>query len=100
MFVSNMLINLTIYDALSLKDKRMVIKSLIERIKSRFNVSICEASDNDKWQVSNLGISFVSNESKYNEKIIEKIINFIDNDERVEITSIEKEMYSYEKSIK
>ena len=95
-----MLINLTIYDALSLKDKRMVIKSLIERIKSRFNVSICEASDNDKWQVSNLGISFVSNESKYNEKIIEKIINFIDNDERVEITSIEKEMYSYEKSIK
>ena len=100
MFVSNMLISLTIYDALSLKDKRMVIKSLIERIKSRFNVSICEASDNDKWQVSNLGISFVSNESKYNEKIIEKIINFIDNDERVEITSIEKEMYSYEKSIK
>ena len=100
MFVSNMLISLTIYSAFNLKEKRMVIKSLIERIKSRFNVSICEAGDNDKWQVCDLGISFVSNESKHNEKIIEKIINFIDNDGRVEITNIEKEMYSYEKSIK
>lgn len=100
MFVTNMLISITIYDALSLKDKRMVVKSIIERIRSRFNVSVCEAADNDKWQVSDLGFSFVSNESKYNEKTIEKIINFIDNDDRVEITNIDKEMYSYEKSIK
>ena len=100
MFVTNMLISITIYDALSLKDKRMVVKSIVERIKSRFNVSVCEASDNDKWQVSDLGFSFVSNESKYYEKTIEKIINFIDNDDRVEITNIDKEMYSYEKSIK
>ena len=99
MFVTNMLISITIYDAMSLKDKRMVVKSIVERIKSRFNVSVCEASDNDKWQVSDLGFSFVSNESKYNETI-EKIINFIDNDDRVEITNIDKEMYSYEKSIK
>ncbi len=100
MFVTNMLISITIYDALSLKDKRMVLKSLIERLKSRFNISCCEAADNDKWQVSEIGISFVSNDSKYNEKITEKIINFIDNDDRVEITNIDKEMYSYEKSIK
>ena len=96
MFVTNMLISITIYDALSLKDKRMVVKSIVERIRSRFNVSVCEAADNDKWQVSDLGFSFVSNESKYNEKTI----NFIDNDDRVEITNIDKEMYSYEKSIK
>ena len=100
MFVTNMLISITIYDALRLKDKRMVVKSIVERIKSRFNVSVCEASENDKWQISDLGFSFVSNESKYNEKTIEKIINFIDNDDRVEITNIDKEMYSYEKSIK
>lgn len=100
MFVMNMLISITIYDALSLKDKRMVVKSIVERIRSRFNVSVCEAADNDKWQVSDLGFSFVSNENKYNEKIAEKIINFIDNDDRVEITNIDKEMYSYEKSIK
>lgn len=100
MFVTNMLISITIYDALSLKDKRMVVKSIVERIRSRFNVSVCEAADNDKWQVSDLGFSFVSNESKHNEKTIEKIINFIDNDDRVEITNIDKEMYSYEKSIK
>lgn len=67
MFVTNMLISITIYDALSLKDKRMVVKSIVERIKSRFNVSVCEASENDKWQISELGFSFVSNESKYNE---------------------------------
>ena len=99
MFVTNMLISITIYDALSLKDKRMVVKSIVERIRSRFNVSVCEAADNDKWQVSDLGFSLVSNESKYNEKTIEKIINFIDNDDRVEITNIYKEMYSYETSI-
>lgn len=74
-----------IFEANSLKDKRRVLKSIIERIKSRFNVSIAEVDLNDKWQFAVIGIACVSNDSKYAQKTISKIIKFIDEDGRVEI---------------
>ena len=78
-------IELIIYEANSLKEKRHVIKSLIERIKSRFNASVAEVDYNDLWNRSLIGISVVSNKKALCESMILKIINFIDNDERVEI---------------
>lgn len=48
----------------SLKSKRAVIKSLIDRIKNRFNVSIAEVDANDLWQRSILGAACVANETK------------------------------------
>lgn len=78
-------IELIIYEANSLKEKRHVIKSIIERIKSRFNASVAEVDYNDLWNRSLIGISVVSNKKALCESVILKIINFIDNDERVEI---------------
>ena len=47
----------------SLKDKRSVIKSLRETVRKRFNVSIAETGEQDKWGKSQLSISKVSNQS-------------------------------------
>jgi hypothetical protein len=74
-----------IYEANSLKEKRHVIKSVIERIKSRFNASVAEVGYNDLWNRTIIGIAVVSNKKSLCESIIYKIINFIDNDERLEI---------------
>ena len=71
--------------ALSLKEKRFVLKSIKDRIRKKFNVSIAELDGNDKWQKSLLGIAMVSNDGKLIEGSFNKILNMIDNDGRVEV---------------
>lgn len=78
-------VELLIYDSNSLKEKRQVIKSLVERIKSRFNVSIAEISEQDIWNKGVIGFAVVGNTNVLVDKMIASIINFIDNDHRVEI---------------
>ena len=50
MIVAACEINLMIYESHSLKDKRQIIKSIIGRLQSRFNVSIAEVDYNDNWK--------------------------------------------------
>ncbi len=78
-------VEIYVYQADSLKEKRMVLKSLIERIKSRYNVSIAEVDHNDKWNRALIGFSYVSNDSRKIESNMAAVLNFIENDCRVEI---------------
>ena len=78
-------IHLGMYDCQSLKDKRSIIKSLKDRIRQRYNVSIAEVDDVDKIKSSLLGVAIVGNERRLLEQIFGKIINFIENDGKAEI---------------
>ena len=49
----------------SLKEKRSVLNAIKDRLKNRFNISVAEVGDNDKWQKSELGIALVANKGKY-----------------------------------
>lgn len=73
---------LSIDEAFSLKEKRHIIKSLIERLKSRFNASIAEVDLNDTWKSAAIGISCVSNESGHADSMMANMINYIENDGR------------------
>lgn len=57
-------VEVLISDANSLKAKRSALNKIKDRIKSRFNASVAEVGDLDKWQRANLAISMVSNEKK------------------------------------
>jgi uncharacterized protein YlxP (DUF503 family) len=74
----------------SLKTKRFAIKSLKDKLRNRFNVSVAEIDFTDKWQRSSLGIALVSNESKHIESIFEKIIDQVYNDYRVQVVNLTK----------
>lgn len=63
----------------SLKGKRQVLKSIIERVKNRYNVSIAEVDDNDSWQLMSLGITCVSNSASHANEVLSKVVNFIQN---------------------
>lgn len=76
---------LMIYEVYSLKEKRHVIKSLLGRIQSRFNVSIAEVDLLDSWQTAVIGFACVTNSTHHANEILSNIINFIDEDGRVEI---------------
>ncbi len=92
MIVGSCEIEIVIYEANSLKEKRHVLKSLIERIKVRFNASIAEVDYNDLWNRSVIGVAVVSNKKALCESMILKINDFIDNDERVEIINYHMEV--------
>lgn len=86
-------INLFIFDVNSLKEKRHVLKSIIERLKSRFNISVAETGQNDKWQAAEISVAFVSNDRAHIDKTMNNVINFIENDYRVEVTDYSIEIY-------
>lgn len=73
---------LSIDEVYSLKEKRHIVKSLIARLKSRFNASFAEVDLNDKWKRAVIGISCVSNESGHADSMMASIVNFIENDGR------------------
>ena len=85
MIVGVLRIELFIPESGSLKSKRFAIKSIKDRLMSRFNVSVAEVDNSDKWQRTSLGIAVVSNESKHIESILGKVMNLVYGDKRVEV---------------
>lgn len=83
---------LLLYEGVSLKEKRMVVKSLIQKISSRYNVSIAEVGEQEKWQRSEIGFSCVSNERGHIEKMMQEIIRFAESDGRGEVMDIQTEI--------
>ncbi len=73
----------------SLKDKRQVLKGIIERAK-RLNISIAETASNDIWNLAEITFATVSNSHYHNDQIIEKVIALFDNDFRLTILEIEE----------
>lgn len=76
----------------SLKDKRKVLKSLLERLKHRFNVSVAEVGRQDNRKYSTVGISAVSGDMAHMHSILDTVVRFVENHNGVEVISMEKEL--------
>lgn len=63
----------------SLKEKRMVIKSIIDKVKHRYNVSIAEVESQDYHQVLVIGIACVSNNTRHANSMIQNVLDYIEN---------------------
>ena len=61
-------LNLLIPNAHSLKEKRRQIKSLKDRLSSRFNASVAEVDKLDSWQQSVIGVCLISIDKSYLDK--------------------------------
>jgi len=73
MIVGLLTLDLHVPEANSLKSKRVVVKSLIDRIKNKFNVSVAEVDAQNLWQRCIIGVAFVSNETVMINRVFEKI---------------------------
>ena len=62
---------------LSLKGKRRVLKSIVAQVGNKFNVSVAEVDDQDSWQMAALGICCVSNNGRYTNEVLSKVVDFI-----------------------
>lgn len=62
----------------SLKEKRHIVKSIIDKVRWRFNVSIAEIGHQDKWQLVTFGLATISSSSKVVNQVISSVISFIE----------------------
>ncbi|MBK9516981.1 MAG: DUF503 domain-containing protein [Anaeromyxobacter sp.] len=77
MFVGVLRLTLHLPSPGSLKSKRHLVRSAIDRVKARFNVSIAEVAENDLWQRSVLGVTAVANDHAFVNETLDKVAGFV-----------------------
>jgi uncharacterized protein YlxP (DUF503 family) len=77
MFVGVLRLTLHLPDPGSLKSKRHLLRSAIDRVKARFNVSIAEVAENDLWQKSVVGVAAVGNDQAFVNETLDKVADFV-----------------------
>lgn len=77
MFVGVLRLTLHLPEPASLKSKRHLVRSAIDRVRARFNVSIAEVAENDLWQRSVLGVVTVGNEHAFVNEALDKVAGFV-----------------------
>jgi hypothetical protein len=76
----------------SLKEKRMIVKSIIDKTKNKFNVSIGEIEDQDLHQSIVIGIACISTDKRHADSTIQNVINFIEENTDAVVEHIETEL--------
>lgn len=71
-------LTLHIPEAQSLKDRRRVVKSIVQRVRNRFDVAIADVDAQPQWQVATLGVVAVANSGTHVETVVQQVINFIE----------------------
>jgi uncharacterized protein YlxP (DUF503 family) len=94
MVVGSLKVELRLPENRSLKGKRKVVKSMVGKVKSRFNVSIAEVGSNDKWQKIELGISAVGNDRRHIDSSLSHILSFLDSLYLAQIVHTEMEIFN------
>jgi uncharacterized protein len=76
----------------SLKGKRKVVKSMVGKVKARFNVSIAEVGSNDKWQKIELGVSTVGNDRRHVDSSLSHVLSFLESLYLAEVVDVSTEI--------
>ncbi len=92
-FVGLSTIDLTIPDSHSLKEKRQVVRSILDRIRSRFNVSACEAEHLNNWQKATLAFAVVANDKDFVHECLMHIAEIVETDGRVFVENVSVEVW-------
>lgn len=94
MVIGSLKVEFLLTDNRSLKGKRKVVKSMVGKVKSRFNVSIAEVGANDKWQKIELGISAVGNDRRHIDSSLNHVLSFLDSLYLAQIVHSEMEIFN------
>jgi len=94
MVVGTLKIILHLHDNRSLKGKRKVVRSMVDKVKHKFNVSIAEVGSNDKWQRIELGVSAVGNDRRHIDASLNNILDYLDTLYLAEIVDSSVEIYN------
>ena len=80
-------------EAHSLKEKRCILKSLVTRVKNRFNVSIAEVDAQDKWQLSTVVAAHVGNSRPHANQLLDHVLQFAESVKQIEVVDSKLEFF-------
>ena len=72
----------------SLKEKRRVARSLIDKARSKFNASIAEVDTQDLHQTLTVGVAVVSGNGAHAQIMLDEIVRCLENTSEAELTSV------------
>ncbi len=84
-------IDLHIPSAHSLKDKRSSIKSIVDRLRTQYNVSVAEVDHQDKWQLATLAVVTVCTLRNRTEETMNRVLNEIETRFDVVVTGVNQQ---------
>jgi len=79
-------------EAQSLKDKRQVLQSYKEKLRRKFQVSVCELGKQDSWAEAIIGVAYINSSRVQVERVLDNVINFGDMVKKLEVVNFEKEI--------
>ena len=86
-------VELHVHGSQSLKEKRGVVRSITQRVRNRFNVSVAEVGGQDTWQIAVLGLAVAANEAPLARRRLEQAIDFIADLHLAEVIDQEVEIW-------
>lgn len=92
MHVGTLRIEVLLAEGSSLKEKRRVVKSVIETTRRKFNVSISEVDDLDKWRRATLGVAVVSNDVRHVNRVLDSVLDHLEANPEIDVGGVELEM--------
>lgn len=94
MIVGVMTAQLHMQGIASLKEKRSIVKSVVGRLKSRFNISIAEVDHQDSKTSAVIAVAIVANEAGFIDSQFESIVSFMQKDGRFYLGKVERETFN------
>ncbi len=76
----------------SLKDKRQVVRSLVDRLRHQFNASVAEVAHQDEHQLAGVGLAMVNSDRRLVERLLDQIIDFAEATADAELIGLETEI--------
>ena len=85
-------VDLCVTDSMTLKDKRQVVRSLLDRISQRFNVAVAQVARLDSRRRTQLAFACVSNDGGHAREMLQAVLHAIEGDPRAVVESSELEI--------
>ena len=78
-------LDIRLFSPNSLKDKRSIMKRLINRVRNTFNVSVSEIGHQDLWQRALMGVALITTEKRFAQRVLSKIIKFVEKERDISL---------------
>lgn len=92
MILGTLQLELYFPDPQSLKEKRQILKSVLTRLKQKFNVSVSELDNMDKWQSSIIGVAYIGRNRNDIDRGLNSVVQFFDQEDQLQVVRQMKEL--------
>ncbi len=92
MYVGALKLELQILESHSLKEKRMLLRRIKDRVRARLSQTIVEVGANDKWQLAEIGLACAAGDRQHLGKLLDDVCRCVSDVEGVTLLGVAREI--------